>query len=311
MPFLRKTALLTASVLIAAGFAANSIYANPPAQLEAAAVASQNYLKTIPWDAEYDVVVIGYGFAGGAAAIAAADAGAKVLLLEKAPEGQEGGNSRYAAQQAIWIDASKASDEEVLEYFRRMRGLSGNPSDEVYKAYIAEAKKQVEYLKFLGAENPPTSYYAEYPEYPGAEAIGLTLVKKPGGDGRLYGLIQKNVKARQAKGQIDVWFDAPGQKLLQDPATGIVHGVVAEVEGALRNIRARNGVVLATGGFENNLDMFRNFAGMQRAYSKGARFNTGDGILMAMDVGANLVNLATINGPDPNVLNPETGISFG
>ena len=68
MPFLRKTALLTASVLIAAGFAANSIYANPPAQLEAAAVASQNYLKTIPWDAEYDVVVIGYGFAGGAAA---------------------------------------------------------------------------------------------------------------------------------------------------------------------------------------------------------------------------------------------------
>ena len=159
MPFLRKTALLTASVLIAAGFAANSIYANPPAQLEAAAaVASQNYLKTIPWDAEYDVVVIGYGFAGGAAAIAAADAGAKVLLLEKAPEGQEGGNSRYAAQQAIWIDASKASDEEVLEYFRRMRGLSGNPSDEVYKAYIAEAKKQVEYLKFLGAENPPTSY---------------------------------------------------------------------------------------------------------------------------------------------------------
>ena len=312
MPFLRKTALLTASVLIAAGFAANSIYANPPAQPEAAAsVASQNYLKTIPWDAEYDVVVIGYGFAGGAAAIAAADAGAKVLLLEKAPEGQEGGNSRYAAQQAIWIDASKASDEEILEYFRRMRGLSGNPSDEVYKAYIAEAKKQVEYLKFLGAENPPTSYYAEYPEYPGAEAIGLTLVKKPGGDGRLYGLIQKNVKARQAKGQIDVWFDAPGQKLLQDPATGIVHGVVAQVEGALRNIRARNGVVLATGGFENNIDMFRNFAGMQRAYSKGARFNTGDGILMAMDVGANLVNLATINGPDPNVLNPETGISFG
>lgn len=80
MPFLRKTALLTASVLIAAGFAANSIYANPPALPEAAAaVASQNYLKTIPWDAEYDVVVIGYGFAGGAAAIAAADAGAKVL----------------------------------------------------------------------------------------------------------------------------------------------------------------------------------------------------------------------------------------
>lgn len=292
----------------APGFAAGAPVA---AAAPAVAQASVNYLQTVRWDAEYDVVVIGYGFAGGAAAIAAADAGARVLLLEKAPEGHEGGNSRYAAQQAIWIDDTKASDEEILEYFRAMRGKSTNPSDEVYKAYIKEAKAQVEYLKKLGAKDPATSYYAEYPEFPGAKAIGLTLVKKPGGDGRLYALIQENVRSRQAEGKIDVWFDAPGKKLLQDTTTGIVHGVLAEVEGAPRNIRAKNGVVLATGGFENNIEMFRNFAGQQVAYSKGARYNTGDGILMAMDVKANMVNLSTINGPDPNVLNPETGISFG
>lgn len=300
------------AVLCAAVGMSAHVYAAPTVPEATATVAApSNYLQTVRWDAEYDVVVVGYGFAGGAAAIAAADAGARVLLLEKAPEGHEGGNSRYAAQQAIWIDDTKASDEEILEYFRAMRGKSTNPSDEVYKAYIKEAKQQVEYLRKLGAEHPETSYYAEYPEFPGAKAIGLTLVKKPGGDGRLYALIQKNVEARRAQGKIDVWFEAPGRKLLQDPATGVIHGVVAEVEGAARNIRAKNGVVLATGGFENNIEMFRNFAGQQVAYSKGARYNTGDGILMAMDVKANMVNLATINGPDPNVLNPETGISFG
>ena len=67
--------------------------------------------------------------------------GAKVLLLEKAPKGQEGGNSRYAAQQAMWIDDTKASDEEILRYFQLMRGKSTNPSDEVYKAFIAEARR--------------------------------------------------------------------------------------------------------------------------------------------------------------------------
>ena len=50
------------------------------------------------WDEEADVVVVGYGFAGSAAAIAAHDAGAKVLMLEKAPEEHKGGNSRVPAR---------------------------------------------------------------------------------------------------------------------------------------------------------------------------------------------------------------------
>ena len=186
---------------------------------ETAVVQKAPYLQTVRWDAEYDVVIAGYGFAGGAAAIAAADAGARVLLLEKAPLGQEGGNSRYAAQQALWIDDTKASEADILRYFQTLRGKNTNPSDEVYKTFIAEAKKQVDYLKFLGAKDPVKSYYAEYPEYPGAAAIGLTIVKAPGGDGRLYGLIQANVKKRADK--IDVWFEAPATKLLQalDPET--------------------------------------------------------------------------------------------
>ncbi len=50
------------------------------------------------WGREADVVIVGYGSAGAAAAITAHDAGAKVLILEKAPEGEEGGNSRVAGQ---------------------------------------------------------------------------------------------------------------------------------------------------------------------------------------------------------------------
>ena len=50
------------------------------------------------WDMRADVVVVGLGAAGAATAITAHDLGAEVLILEKAPEGQEGGNTRVAAQ---------------------------------------------------------------------------------------------------------------------------------------------------------------------------------------------------------------------
>ena len=50
------------------------------------------------WDVEADVVVVGFGAAGMAASVTAHDLGAKVVILEKAPEGQEGGNTRVAGQ---------------------------------------------------------------------------------------------------------------------------------------------------------------------------------------------------------------------
>lgn len=52
----------------------------------------------VQWNAQYDVVVVGFGGAGATAARFAADAGAYVLLVDTAPLGREGGNTRYASQ---------------------------------------------------------------------------------------------------------------------------------------------------------------------------------------------------------------------
>ena len=54
--------------------------------------------KDTKWNADYDVLVLGFGGAGGNAARFAADAGAHVLLVDAAPFGHEGGNTRYSAQ---------------------------------------------------------------------------------------------------------------------------------------------------------------------------------------------------------------------
>src|SRR4051795_3192860 len=70
------------------------------------------------WDAEADVVVVGFGAAGFAASVTAHDAGARVLILEKAPEGQHGGNTRVAGQGYL----NTSSPDKAAAYLRALCG---------------------------------------------------------------------------------------------------------------------------------------------------------------------------------------------
>ena len=99
------------------------------------------------WDEEADVVVVGYGFAGSAAAIAAHDAGAKVLILEKAPEEDKGGNSRVDAQILFWPN----DIEKAKTYFKALTGpYMDNISDEMVQVWATEMHANRAYLENLG-----------------------------------------------------------------------------------------------------------------------------------------------------------------
>jgi len=75
------------------------------------------------WDEEADVVIVGYGFAGSAAAIAAHDAGANVLLLEKAPEADKGGNSRVSGQIVFWPNDVESFENNPAMIHTYLTGL--------------------------------------------------------------------------------------------------------------------------------------------------------------------------------------------
>ena len=84
----------------------------------------------VSWDAAYDVIVIGYGVAGGTAARHAADAGASVLLIDGAPDGAEGGNSKFAKQ----LLASGHDAENAVTYLKALNAdvqVSQEEYDEV------------------------------------------------------------------------------------------------------------------------------------------------------------------------------------
>ena len=262
---------------------------------------------TVDWDAEYDVVVAGFGGAGGVAAITAADAGAKTLLLEKGPEGKAGGNTRFAAQLLL----SPSEREGAITYFKAMRGGYTNQTDDMIELIVDGAMAIPEWLKTMGVDEADISYYplVEYPSLPGAEAIQTLFIGGNFFTSEFWKVVYNNVNARAET--LDVWYAAPAVHLIQDPATKIIHGVQVEQNGQTLNVRAKNGVVLAVGGFENNIDMIQNYVQMPEAYSKGARYNTGDGVKMAIEVGADLWHMSTLSGPDINFVNPETGVAPG
>ncbi|MDO4493719.1 MAG: FAD-binding protein, partial [Clostridia bacterium] len=158
------------------------------------AFAAEPFETTVDWDAEYDVVVIGYGAAGATAAISAADAGAKVLLLEKAPYGEEGGNSRYAAQLVL---APKDRDA-ALVYYKNLRGDFNNQTDEVIEGLVDGLCSVRGWLDAHGAEYIDYPFI-EYPELEGSECAITVLVNKKSWSGEFYKFLQKKVQENSDK----------------------------------------------------------------------------------------------------------------
>lgn len=274
--------------------------ANDPNTAKIVTTADYTYADTIAWDGQYDVVVAGFGGAGAVAASTAADAGAKVLLVEKAAEGHEGGNTRVCGQ----LFAYGHEDEEATyNYYKALAGHHEVPDAmlRVYTKSIAHMNDVMETLtgipqkeyvdwtgKILGSMSP------EYPEFPGADKISLNSLHEGFSDGYLWRALRGRVTDRSDS--IDVWFESPAVHLIQDPETKTILGVQVERDGKTLNIRATNGVILTTGGFENNPEMVANYLGLSDYTVCGGLYNTGDGVRMAQEVGADLWHMEAYEG---------------
>jgi succinate dehydrogenase/fumarate reductase flavoprotein subunit len=281
------------------------------------------------WNYEADVVVVGIGYAGQNAAIASHDAGAKVLVLEKAPEKFAGGNSSVSGG-GMRIPQK---DPELVDYYRGL--CFGTVPDELCTV-MAEALANVpEQLKKLGIESSPRSSRAAAPAakqpparaaaaapppsglnlLPGARKASLYSIVPgkentgPNGSGyQLYVALKKCMSDRK----IDVLYETPAKRLIQDPETREIVGVIAEEKGNKIYVKARKAVVLACGGYSNNPEMksYFNYPAI-KIYPWGSPYNTGDGLKMVSEIGAPLWHTFSIEWAGYSVKAPseQTGVS--
>lgn len=250
--------------------------------------------KNINWNADYDVIVVGFGGAGGTAARFAADNGAKTLIVEAAPYGHEGGNTRYCAQIAVFGH----NLDKLTKYFNNLADPIGIRQDTLHTYLSGMINLPEYYEKYFGItpmlgkrdndKLPKTLNLssAEYPELEGNETIDFVLAHDRIKDGTVWKLIRKNVLTR--KDMIDVWLSSRAQHLIQDPESGAIVGVVVQRNHKNYYIHANKGVVLACGGFENNTELQKEFIHTKKLTAIGTLYNRGDGIKMAAEIGAKL-----------------------
>lgn len=268
-----------------------------------AAVAA--FEASVKWDALYDVVVAGFGGAGASTAITAADLGQKVLVVEKAPQGHEGGNTRYSAQVVLCTNDA----DRMHTYLQNLQVGFDTVSDEMLWAYAEGLSENAQWLIDLGANADTLKLTvgagAEWPELEGSDSKVTAYIDGEMLTSKFWKLLKQNVEARADS--IDIWYNTPAVELIQEPQSGVILGLTVENGGERYNIRAVKGVVLCTGGFECNQEMAQNYLNLPELYPAGTTYNTGDGILMAQKVGANLWHMNNTAGPYLNVINKDTG----
>ena len=260
------------------------------------------FADTVKWDAEYDVVVLGLGFAGMTAAVTAADAGAKVLIAEKMSEALAGGNSKVAGQLFAYGHKDR---EATMAYYTQLAGGRAVP-EAMLNVIVDGVTNMWDKLKdkffdgddseFMDWTGVPVigEMSPEYPEFEGSDKVALCTTHQGVSDSFLYKSVKNAVIKRADK--IDVWFESPAVELIQDPDSRIVVGVKVTRNGETRNVRALGGVVVATGDFECDTDMAQQYLGLKNYSVIGGQFNTGDGIKMCQKVGADLWHMNVFEG---------------
>jgi succinate dehydrogenase/fumarate reductase flavoprotein subunit len=257
------------------------------------------------WDIEADVVVAGFGAAGFAASVTAHDLGAEVVIVEKAPEGEHGGNTRVAGQGYL----NTSSADKAAAYLTALCGPYVVPAPMV-RVWAEEMCRNNEWLAGLGGDpqehqHPPVGI--EFPDLPGSDCVHKFH------DGPTYGysytwrLFERLVKERP----IPILYEAPARQLIQHHVSKEILGVRAQRGEKSIYVKARRAVVLTCGGFENNQEMIRNYLpGVPYCYTSGSPYNEGDGIAMAMAVGADLWHMNNYAGPSMALKVPEVRTSF-
>jgi tricarballylate dehydrogenase len=246
-----------------------------------------------------DLLVVGCGIAGLSAAVAAAERGLSVTVLERAPVQDYGGNTRWTESYLRMKNENEVSDDFEASLAENAGAnldpnllvmaagpykdwppflkAHGMPDPELVSTFAAEAGPTLKWLRKFGIKFDALASYLLTTSAPRIMPIGggLAMIEA------LHG--------HASRSSVDFHYETTASDLIRDE-TGAVTGVLArDANGTSRRFAARS-TVLASGGFEGNAEMLTHYLGPRAQYIRpvalGGYYNKGEGIRMALAIGA-------------------------
>lgn len=250
---------------------------------------------------KYDVVIVGAGNASLTTAMSASQSGAKVLVLEKAPHSLRGGNSRFSgglfrfAYESLedlkplrpdvipndWerVEVEPYASERYLDDI--MTTSQGQSSVELLRVLTQKSYDTMTWMTDLGVEWDWTALWSDKSKGSLRFNPGTVLEAKNKG----VGLMAYLFRAVENSG-IEISYQAKMTGLIQDQQGGVC-GVRVQTPNGREDVLTK-AVVLASGGFEANAEMRARYlgTGWDQVKVRGTRYNTGETLRMALEIGA-------------------------
>ncbi len=300
---LLKGTAVTAAAGAAAMLGANAQAAGPETALGGSCVCP---LPGVPksWDYEADVVVVGYGTGGSAAAITAYDAGASVIVLEKM---SVGGQSCAWSGGIVYGSGTYLQEEEGIEdspdlmfdYYTAVGGGLSNP--EILRVLSDRSGDTIKWLADMGV---PFFMVAKTGQEDRMDSITPSIPRGHFTQGlgkELWAAVEKAVTSRD----IEIMFNTKAVELVAG-AEKTVLGVKAEQDGKTIYVRAKKGVVMTTGSYSWNQKLIGTF--LPRYYGSWSQMPPGldgDGLIMCQRLGVDLAGVGIPVASTPGILSAD------